>query len=589
MLRRVALWLAPFALLSPAAAPAAPDSPDAPDGATVVRQVGEEFSARGLADDLFLRQIHGLPVDHLPELTKKKVEADARLAAADLERLAGIDATTLGEEDRLSLELLRFQLDGLAQLPRYWIFDSQVLPYTSPISTWAQLLAGWSFPEAAAVDTYVRLLEQVPAHLAEISAHLDDQEAAGIRVPKPELDQVVPMLRAYAAAPDASPLAVAPARLAALPEAARRSAGERIATSLRERVAPAFERLAARLDGDYRQRAPHNVGLAQYPGGIEAYRWLIVQNTSLDLTPEQIHATGVAAVADLRQRMDVVRREVGFEGSLDEFLASLRKDSRFYAKSPEEIGERLMQTVNRVEPALDRFFLVRPRAPYTVRRLAPQLEGGQSFGHYDPPNASEPAGVYYYNGSHVADRSLLWASGLIAHELLPGHHFQIALAQENSALPDFRRDYFDSAFTEGWAEYAADLVAEMGAYADPYDRMGRLVMASMTASRLVVDTGMNALGWSRERAMDYLIANTMLSDTEVRSETLRYAVDMPGQALAYRLGENVLRDERTRAESALGDKFDIRRFHAEVLGHGCVPVSILRDHLERWIAAEKQR
>ncbi len=564
-------------------------SPLVADDAAIVRQVGDEAWARKLEDSLTLRRLHGLPIEKLPELTASKEQADAAFAAGLLAKLDGVDAAKLTEDDRLSLEVLRFDLAEAVEAPRHRLLFFPVLPYSSPISEWAQVVGAWSFPDAKAADAYAGLMAQVPDRLAEISSRLREQAAAGIRVPRPELEQVVPMLRAYAAAPPASLWVPSPERLAALPEGERAAAADRIAALVRGRVAPAFAELAAWLDGDYRKAAPETVGLAQYPGGLEAYRWLIQRHTSLDLTPEQIHAIGVAAIADVRQRMDAVRREVGFTGTLDEFRDSLRKDPRCYARTPEEVQARLLAAVKLVEPALDRFFAVKPNAPYTVRRLAPQLEGGQTFGYYDPPSTAEPTGIYYFNGSKLDQRSLLFAVGLMAHELVPGHHFQIALARENEALTPFRREFFDTASTEGWAEYAADLAGEAGAYADPYDRMGRLTMISMLGSRLVVDTGMNALGWSRERAMEFLRANTNLSDTEVRSETLRYAVDIPAQALAYRLGRDTYQALRERAAAELGAKFDIRRFHQAVLAYGSLPMSVLTRHIERWIAEEKAR
>lgn len=248
-----------------------------------------------------------------------------------------------------------------------------------------------------------------------------------------------------------------------------------------------------------------------------------------------------------------------------------------------------MAPLARIEPEVSRFFLVTPKAPYGVRRLDPRLEGSQTFGYYDPPTPAEPKGLYYFNGSQLGDRTLLWAAGLIAHELVPGHHFQIARTNENEALPPLRREWFDTAYVEGWAEYASDVAGEMGMYADPYDRFGRLAMASFIATRLVVDTGMNALGWSRERAIEFMREHTFQSDTEIRSETLRYAVDMPGQALAYGLGSATIRDLRARAEATLGDRFDIRRFHEAVLGSGALPLAVLARHVDDWVAAEAKR
>jgi uncharacterized protein (DUF885 family) len=221
-----------------------------------------------------------------------------------------------------------------------------------------------------------------------------------------------------------------------------------------------------------------------------------------------------------------------------------------------------------------------PKASYDVQRLDPHLEGSMTFGFYRPPTATDPIGHYYYNGSKLNERNLLFAAGLMCHELIPGHHFQIARQEENDSLPPFRREAFQTAFVEGWGEYAANLGFEMGVYNDPYDHYGRLLMDSMIASRLVVDTGMNALGWSRERASQFLRENTILSDAEIATETLRYAVDIPAQALAYKIGSKQMLALRRRARERLGPKFDIRQFHEWLIGSGSMPLGVLEQHID---------
>jgi uncharacterized protein (DUF885 family) len=213
-----------------------------------------------------------------------------------------------------------------------------------------------------------------------------------------------------------------------------------------------------------------------------------------------------------------------------------------------------------------------------------------TFGYYQIPTADHPEGDYMYNGSRLPERSLLNAAALIYHELIPGHHFQINLATENTSLPRFRRDLFDvTAYEEGWGEYASSLAGEMGMYSDPYDRCGRLAMEAFLTSRLVVDTGMNALGWSRPRAIEYMKDNTFESDLQIGTETLRYSCDMPGQALAYMLGSRKIRELREHARAELGSRFDIRRFHDAVLGSGPLPLSVLARHIENFITEERVR
>jgi uncharacterized protein (DUF885 family) len=224
-----------------------------------------------------------------------------------------------------------------------------------------------------------------------------------------------------------------------------------------------------------------------------------------------------------------------------------------------------------------------------VKRLEAEREPGMTFGTYEPPSAAEPRGLYYFNGSKLEDRSLLTAGPLIYHELVPGHHFQIALASENTSLPPFRRELWDTAYVEGWGEYSSAVAEEMGMYADPYDLYGRLSMDMFLSVRLVVDTGMNAFGWPRVKAVQYMREHLMESDTQIASESLRYSADIPGQALAYKMGSRGFWELRKRAETALGQRFDVRRFHDCILGSGSLPLSALGRKVDAFIAKEKAR
>jgi uncharacterized protein (DUF885 family) len=212
-----------------------------------------------------------------------------------------------------------------------------------------------------------------------------------------------------------------------------------------------------------------------------------------------------------------------------------------------------------------------------------------TFGYYDPPDHDKPSGRYRFNGSRLGERTMVTAAPLIYHELVPGHHFQIALQRENEELPPLRRESFATAFVEGWAEYASDLAGEMGLYREPYDRYGRLAMDMFLSTRLVVDTGMNAFGWSLEQARQFMRGHVLESETQIGTETLRYSVDLPGQALAYKLGSSKIRELRERAEAELGERFDVRRFHDAVLSPGALPLPVLEEHVGWWIAQEKRR
>jgi uncharacterized protein (DUF885 family) len=577
-------WLPPAALacLAATATPGAPTP-----SARSVQEVGDAYLEHLKQESPFLRLKFGLPVEKLPEVSLEDEQRQAAFAAGLLARLDGANPAELDHEQALSLEVLRRQLRGQSEAPRLYWLGFPVTPYASPIGMVNRVFATFALPDAAAAERYLTLARQLPAFYAGLRAKLEGQAARGVRIPRDELDVAVAFLRAQVADSAKSPYAVAAERLSGLPPADATAFRARLSGLIEDGVNPNVRGLADWLEGDYRKEAPEAVGLAQYPGGREAYAWLVKWHTTLEVAPEEVHRIGQERVAAIEAEMARLRDTLGFKGDKAAFKRQLKSDPRFFPATPEEIGERLLSHVRRIEPSIDAFFLRRPKAPYGVKRLDPQLEGGQTFGYYNPPTAAEPAGYYYFNGSNLPDRSLLNAAGLIYHELLPGHHFQISLAYENEAIPAFRRETFDTAYTEGWGEYASELAGEMGMYQDPYDRYGRLAMEMFITTRLVVDTGMNALGWSRAQAVAFMREHLMETDTQIHTESLRYSCDIPGQALAYKMGAIRIGELRETARAALGERFDIRRFHDAVLGSGSLPMGTLERHIEWWAAQER--
>jgi uncharacterized protein (DUF885 family) len=405
----------------------------------------------------------------------------------------------------------------------------------------------------------------------------------------------VGLIRSFVHKPEESPLAVSSERLQTFyPEGAATFQAE-VRKLIETAVNPALEALASLPDSKaYRDAAPEQVGLGHYPGGQETYAYLVALHTTLDaknpkITPAAIHRRGLEEVARLNTRLDDARKQLGFQGDLAAFRKFLKSDPRFFVKTPAEVSERLLAPVRRIEPHIKDYFLHVPKTPYGVARLEPEMEGGMTYGYYRQPIPGRPEGDYRFNGSKLDERSMLSAASLIYHELIPGHHFQISLQQENASLPEFRRSSYPTAFVEGWAVYASELAEEMGGYSDPYDLCGMLAQNLFLASRLVVDTGMNALGWTRQQAIDYLRENTFESDTQIGTETLRYSVDIPAQALAYKMGSSMIWELRRHAEKELGAKFDLRRFHDTVLGSGAMPMTVLAKQVDGWIDQERRR
>ncbi|HUP24604.1 MAG TPA: DUF885 domain-containing protein, partial [Thermoanaerobaculia bacterium] len=490
-------------------------------------------------------------------------------------------------DDWLTREALRWDL-GIQVEGLRWFWHEMVLtPYQSPLPSLRQIFGGFSFADPAAVDRYLDVLGQVPGYVAALETRARAQLERGIVVPKQNLPAIQGLVRAALRPAADGPFAVAQGRLESLAQADRDRLAAGVATLVAERIDPALQRLAAFLEGEYAQASGDQVGAARFPDGDEYYRFAVRRSTTLEITPEEVHRIGHEMVAELDEAMATARAEVGFTGSREEFHRLLRTDPKYFPETHEEVGERLMAAADAMEAKVEGLFESRPAAPYGVERLDPALEGAQTYGYYDPPTPQEPRGIYYFNGSRLDQRSWIGLAAISLHELVPGHHFQIARQLENESLPEIRRNSMHGAYIEGWGSYASYLGEEAGIYEDAYSRYGMYVLEIFLASRLVVDTGMNALGWSLEQGRAYQLEHTLESETQIASESLRYSTDMPAQALAYQMGKRKLLELRRRAEEALGERFDVRAFHEAILAPGSLPLAVLERHVERFVQQER--
>lgn len=531
-----------------------------------------------------------LKVDQGPMGTPEQAATLAAQAESFLKKLTAIDVAQLTHDEWVLHGILEYQvrLDAGNSAAFFWL-PSLVTPYSSPLRALTTPFVAATLSTAEDLAAYLTGLAQLPATMRAYEVRLEQQAEHGVALPEEELRLSIPFVRSFAVASDSSPLAVAATRLSELSESERLEFQQKVADSIATMVNPSIERLAAYLDGPYRTRTVASVGQSQYPNGDAFYRYQIFRHTGLDMSPQQIHDRGLAEVVRINQDLDLLRIEANFEGSLAEFKTFLRTDERFYPEASEELGERMMAAIRLIEPKMPEYFSKMPKAPYGVRRLAPELEPSMTYGYYGLPSAQQSTGYYYYNGLNPETRSLTMVTAIIFHELLPGHHYQLNLRNENSNLTGMRKTAMYTAYTEGWGEYASDLAREMGAYPDVYAKAGRLGMDLFTSSRLVVDTGMNALGWSRERAMQFMKDNTFESDAQIDTESLRYSTDMPGQALAYKLGALKIRDARERVEQAQGAAFDIRKFHDYLLDAGEMPLGMFDQHFTCWLDGEQHR
>ena len=348
---------------------------------------------------------------------------------------------------------------------------------------------------------------------------------------------------------------------------------------------PAFQELLSFLEETYlpAARAP---GIGSLPGGKQIYSHLAQRFTTTDMTPDEIHEIGLQEVERIRRDMEAVIAEVGFQGDMAAFNTFLRTDPQFYYDSPEALLEGYQAVSKRLDPGLVKLFGKLPRAPYGVRAIPDEEAPDTTTAYYMRPaiDGSRP-GWYYVNLHRPEVRPKFEMEVLSVHESVPGHHLQISLAQELTGLPEFRRNGGFTAFIEGWGLYSERLGYDMGLYTDPYSRYGQLIYDMWRAVRLVVDTGIHYFGWDRQRAIDYFLANAAKSEADIINEIDRY-IGWPGQALAYKIGQLKMLELRREAETALGDAFDIRDFHDELLGAGALPLDVLENRMDTWLASE---
>jgi len=361
------------------------------------------------------------------------------------------------------------------------------------------------------------------------------------------------------------------------------------AAVISDKLVPAYAQFKAFIEETYLPSTRAQPGIGSLPGGKEVYAMLARHFTTTDMTPEEIHNVGLAEVARIRGEMMEVIEEVGFEGDLNAFNDFLRSDPQFYYDTPEELLEGYQAVSKRLDPQLVKLFGKLPRMPYGVRPIAPELAPDTTTAFYMRPalDGSRP-GWYYVNLYKPEVRPKYEMEVLSVHESVPGHHLQIALAQEIEGLPEFRRNSSVTAFIEGWGLYSERLGYDMGLYKDPYSRYGQLIYDMWRAVRLVVDTGIHYFGWSRQEAIDYFKDNAAKTEADIINEIDRY-IGWPGQALAYKIGQLKMLELRALAEQELGDRFDIRAFHDELLGVGAIPLDALEVRMMRWIEREKTK
>ncbi len=330
---------------------------------------------------------------------------------------------------------------------------------------------------------------------------------------------------------------------------------------------------------DYKEKAPKNLGWNQYENGLEYYRYLRKYHLSYDLSAEELHNLGISLLEKADKKQEEIRKKLGLNCSHEKFLETLKGNERFYPTKAEKIGELMNNFKNLVSDNMDKYFNEKIETPCSIKRLSPNLEESMTFGFFNPSQDKNVEGVYYYNGSGLEEKCQINIPALITHELLPGHHFQQSFVSESETLHPLLKEITTGCYLEGWAEYASILLREVGLF-DDYDEYGRLEMQKMGCARLIVDTGVNELGWNKDKAVDFLINNTFATPQMAESEVLRYATSIPAQCLPYKYGCVKMLELREKYKKAKGKDYNIKDFHSLILGVGNVPMSLLEKYID---------
>ena len=557
-----------------------------------INKIADDLYAVMLDDRIDLKMKFSLRVTEFPDMDFQTAQMRVERSKTFIQRIDKVDREDINHSDDLTLSMMRQYLQTIVDgLPHYWNGFS-ITPYKFGWQgrSMQQVFLTYQFKSDDDLESYLFLMDEYAGHLDQQLEKLKGQDDRGIRLPKPELPLVMGLLNEYKNRLEATFVPVSN-RL----EKFDSQHQETIMSSIREKISteisPSLANLIEFLYSDYKMRMPEDVGAYQYPGGKDYYNYMIEYHTNSGLTAKKIHEIGLKRVEELYEEMAQIRGKLGFEKGQPAFHKKIMNDPYFIAKTPADVEKRYMDYMERIEPRISTLFSSNPKAPYGVKRLDQALEGAMTFGYYQVPTHNNEIGQYRYNGSDLKNRPMLWSGPLIYHELAPGHHFQINLNMENESIHKIRKDMnlYNASITEGWGNYAAFLAEEIGMLNKPLDQYGWLVFQMFFYNRLVLDTGMNALGWSLEDARVFMRKHTFATEAEIQTETLRYSVDMPGQALAYALGMDRLVLMRNNMKSQLGDQFDIRDFHDAALKEGAMPLNILEDHIQWFIRNEEDK
>lgn len=548
--------------------------------------VEASWEARLEASPLFATRVGDTRYnDRLPDVSLPARERYRDRQQRELSELLEINREQLSRSDQIHYDIFRRGLEmDLAE----YEFGAHLIPLTNRSGFHVEFP---DLPDTVPLESrrdFENYLARLEAFGTYVDQHLDVMRVGlerGMVLPGVSLDGFERTVRPHIVENPVESLLYAPFRssLEFLEEEDRERLTHRAREAIQEVVVPGYRRLLEFMQTEYIPGARGSIGASALPRGREFYRHRVQLFTTLDLTPEQVHQVGLDEVARIGAEMRAIPAKVEFEGDYSAFVEHLRTSPEFYPKTADELLREVAYVLKRMDGELPRLFRTLPRTPYGIRVIPEFIAPYTTTAYYMQPSGDgRRAGFYYVNTYNLRSRPLFEVEALSLHEAVPGHHLQLALQQELEGLPMFRRFTELTAFVEGWGLYAERLGLEVGFYQDPISDFGRLSYEMWRACRLVVDTGMHYLGWTRQQAIDYMLEHTALSRHNVEAEVDRY-IAWPGQALGYKIGELKIRELRRWAEEKLEDRFDLREFHEVVLGSGSVPLTVLEENVQRWV------
>ena len=502
------------------------------------------------------------PNNELLDLSYEKAVKDNILADETLEKINNFRNVNLTHTDEIILSVLEYYCYYIKKnLSNYW-YKFDLNHYTCPISTLLEKLNTLKTDTIDDMNKYLSIFCKFPKFISDMKIKLETQSSKYIRMPVESCNMALKTLHTF---------------IDMTEETYRGPETKKYVEATKK----AIEEIISYIENEYIQYAPQTIGMSQYPGGYEMYMRQVNTYISCDELPEKIQGKGYKALENTRAKMKGIIEKLGYNCTIEQFNEIIQGNDKFKFKTPEEMQNTMTQYLDKIRPLMSTYFNRMPKADCAVKRLNPILEASTSWGHYNIP-VENPLGVYYYSAVELDKRCNIRTAAVVYHELFPGHHYQMNLVLEDESLPLIIRNHYNTACADGWAEYASGFCEEIGLY-DLYSEYGRLTWDAFLCCRLIVDTGLNALGWTYDKAEKFLSSNTMFTKAEIYTELLRYTTAMPAQALSYKWGSLKFLELRDKAKEILKDKFDLKEFHDVMIEFGSIPLDILEQHFNWYI------